>query len=108
MADGIPVYIRAEKSQNYKITAKQLEDACTDKTKALVLNTPNNPSGMIYTREELEAIAQVAVEKDFYVVADEMYEHLIYDGETHVSIASLNEEIYRRTITCTDCRKAIL
>jgi aspartate aminotransferase len=106
LADGIPVYIRAEKSQNYKITAKQLEDACTDKTKALVLNTPNNPSGMIYTREELEAIAQVAVEKDFYVVADEMYEHLIYDGETHVSIASLNEEIYRRTITCSGLSKS--
>lgn len=106
LADGVPVYIRAEKSQNYKISAKQLEAACTDKTKALVLNSPNNPSGMVYTREELEAIAKVAVEKDFYVVADEMYEHLIYGEEAHVSIASLNDEIYKRTITCSGVSKS--
>lgn len=106
LADGVPVYIRAEKAQNYKITAKQLEDACTDKTKALIINSPNNPSGMVYTREELEAIAKVAVEKDFYVVADEMYEHLIYGDEAHVSIASLNDEIYRRTITCSGVSKS--
>lgn len=106
LADGVPVYIRAEKSQSYKITAKQLENAYTDKTKALILNSPNNPSGMVYTREELEAIARVAVEKDFYVVADEMYEHLIYGGEAHISIASLNEEIYKRTITCSGVSKS--
>ncbi|TAH72839.1 MAG: pyridoxal phosphate-dependent aminotransferase [Anaerolineaceae bacterium] len=106
LADGIPVYVRAERSQDYKISAKQLEDACTDKTKALILNSPNNPSGMVYTKEELEAIAKVAVEKDFYVVADEMYEHLIYGGEAHISIASLNEEIYKRTITCSGVSKS--
>jgi aspartate aminotransferase len=106
LADGVPVYIRAEKSQNYKITAKQLEDACTEKTKALIINSPNNPSGMIYTKDELEAIAKVAVEKDFYVVADEMYEHLIYGNEAHISIASLNEEIYKRTITCSGVSKS--
>ncbi len=106
LADGVPVYIRAEKAQIYKISAKQLEAACTDKTKALVLNSPNNPSGMVYTREELEAIAKVAVEKDFYVVADEMYEHLIYGEEAHVSIASLNDEIYKRTITCSGVSKS--
>lgn len=106
LADGVPVYIRADKSQSYKITAKQLEDACTDKTKALVLNSPSNPSGMIYTKEELESIAKVAVEKDFYVVADEMYEHLIYGDETHVSIASLNDEIFKRTITCSGVSKS--
>lgn len=106
LADGVPVYVRADKSQNYKITAKQLEDACTDKTKALILNSPNNPSGMVYSKEELEAIAEVAVKKDFYVVADEMYEHLIYGEEKHVSIASLNEEIYKRTITCSGVSKS--
>ena len=106
LADGVPVYVRAEKAQNYKISAKQLEDACTGKTKALILNSPNNPSGMVYTKEELEAIARVAVEKDFYVVADEMYEHLIYGGEGHVSIASLNDEIYKRTITCSGVSKS--
>lgn len=106
LADGIPVYVRADRSQDYKISAKQLEEACTGKTKALILNSPNNPSGMVYTKEELEAIAKVAIEKDFYVVADEMYEHLIYGGEAHISIASLNEEIYKRTITCSGVSKS--
>jgi aspartate aminotransferase len=106
LADGIPVYVRADKSQSYKISAKQLEQACTDKTKALILNSPNNPTGMVYTREELEAIAEVAVRKDIYVVADEMYEHLIYGDETHISIASLNKDIYKRTITCSGVSKS--
>lgn len=106
LADGVPVYVRADKSQNYKITAKQLEEACTNKTKALILNSPNNPSGMVYTKEELEAIAKVAVIKDIYVVADEMYEHLIYGDEKHISIASLNEDIYKRTITCSGVSKS--
>ncbi len=105
LADGVPVFVRAEKEQNYKVTAAQIEAACTEKTKALILNSPSNPSGMIYTREELEAIAEVAVRKDFYVVSDEMYEHLIYEGEA-ISIASLNEEIYKRTITCSGVAKS--
>ena len=105
LADGIPVFIQGEKSNGYKVTAAQIEAACTDKTKALILNSPSNPSGMIYTREELEAIAAVAVRKDFYVVSDEMYENLIYKGEA-VSIASLNDEIYQRTITCSGVAKS--
>ena len=105
MADGVPVFVRADKSQNYNITAKQLDEACTDKTKALILNSPNNPSGMVYSKEELEAIAEVAVKKDFYVVSDEMYEHLVYGDEKHISIGSLNHEIYKRTITCSGVSK---
>lgn len=106
LADGIPVCVDTGKEQNYKITAKQIEEACTEKTKALVLNTPNNPTGMLYTREELEAIAEVAVRKDFYVVADEMYENLTYGSQEHISIASFNEEIYKRTITCSGVAKS--
>lgn len=105
LADGVPVFVKGEKANNYKVTAAQIEAACTDKTKALILNSPSNPSGMIYTREELEAIAEVAVRKDFYVVSDEMYEHLIYEGEA-ISIASLNDEIYKRTITCSGVAKS--
>ena len=105
LSDGIPVYITGSKEQGYKVTAQQIREAVTDKTKALVLNTPSNPTGMIYTRKELEEIAAVAVECDFYVVSDEMYEHLTY-GEEHVSIASLNEEIYKRTITCSGMSKS--
>ncbi len=105
LADGVPVVIKGEKQNGYKVTAAQIEAVCTDKTKALILNSPSNPSGMIYTREELEAIAEVAVRKDFYVVSDEMYEHLIYEGEA-ISIASFNEEIYNRTITCSGVAKS--
>ena len=105
LADGVPVFVRGEKSNQYKVTAAQIEAACTEKTKALILNSPSNPSGMIYTREELEAIAEVAVRKDFYVVSDEMYEHLIYEGEA-ISIASFNDEIYKRTITCSGVAKS--
>lgn len=106
LAGGTPVFIRTTKEQNYKITAKQVEEACTGKTKALILNSPNNPSGMIYTRKELEEIALAAVKKDIYVISDEMYENLVYSGEGHVSIASLNEEIYKRTITCCGVSKS--
>lgn len=106
LSDGVPVIVRCGKEQNYKITAEQLAAACTEKTKAFVLNTPNNPTGMIYSKEELEAIAKVIVEKDIYCVADEMYENLIYEGNTAISIASLNEEIYKRTITCSGVAKS--
>ena len=106
LSDGVPVVITGTKENGYKVTAKQVEDAITDKTKALVLNTPSNPTGMIYTEEELRAIADVVVKKDIYVVADEMYEYLIYGNEKHVSIASFNEEIYKRTITCSGLSKS--
>nr|WP_167956798.1 pyridoxal phosphate-dependent aminotransferase [Anaerosporobacter faecicola] len=106
LAGGVPVLVRCDKSQNYKLTAEQLEEAITDKTKAVILNTPNNPTGMVYSREELKAIADVVIKKDIYVVADEMYENLIYGESEHVSIGSLGEEIYKRTITCSGVAKS--
>ena len=106
LCDSVPVVIYGTKETGYKVTAKQIEDAVTDRTKALILNTPSNPTGMVYTEEELRAIADVAVRNDFYVVADEMYEYLIYGEKKHVSIASLGEEIYRRTITCSGLSKS--
>ncbi len=106
LADGVPVTVRCPKEQNYKITGSQLRYAINDRTKALVLNTPNNPTGMIYTRKELEEIAAIAVEKDIYVIADEMYENLIYEDQEFVSIASLNDEIFKRTITCSGVSKS--
>lgn len=106
LSDGVPVFIRGEKENNYKVTAQQIAYACTPNTKAFVLNSPNNPSGMIYTKEELEEIAKVAVEKDFYVISDEMYEYLVYGDNEVVSIASLNDEIYKRTITCSGVAKS--
>lgn len=106
MADGVPVIVYGAKENGYKVTAAQIKAACTDKTKAVIINSPSNPTGAIYTREELQAIADVIVEKDIYAVADEMYEQLIYGDEEHVSIASLGEEIYKRTITCSGFSKS--
>jgi len=106
LSDGVPVFIYGTKENGYKVTAKQLEEAITDKTKAFVLNTPSNPTGMIYTKKELEAIADVIVKHDIYCVSDEMYEYLIYGDDKHVSIASLNDEIYKRTITCSGLSKS--
>lgn len=106
LSDGVPVYVRGEKENGYKVTAEQLQAATTDKTKALVLNTPSNPTGMIYSEEELKAIADYVVKNDIYVVADEMYENLVYNGKKHVSIASFGEEIYKRTITVSGLAKS--
>lgn len=106
LSDGVPVIVYADKESRYKLTADALKKAITDKTKAVVLNSPNNPTGMVYTKDELEALAKVIVEADIFCVADEMYENLIYDGEKHISIASLNEDIYKHTITCSGLSKA--
>jgi len=106
LSDGVPVIVYGTRENEYKVTAEQIEKAVTPKTKALVLNTPNNPTGMIYTRQELQKIADIAIRHDFYVVSDEMYEYLIYGEEKHVSIASLGEEIYKRTLTCSGLSKS--
>jgi len=106
LAGGIPVIVRCSKANNYKITLDDLKGTWTEKTKALILNSPNNPTGMIYDRDDLQVIADFAVEHDFYVVSDEMYENLCYGKEEPVSIASLNDEIYKRTITVNGLAKS--
>lgn len=95
--DGVPVILETLEENNFKFTAAQLKEAITPKTKALILNSPSNPTGMVYTREELKAIADIVVEKQIFVISDEIYEHLIYEGE-RVSIASFGEEIKDLTI----------
>ena len=97
LADGIPVYINTTEETGFKFTIEQLEAAITPKTRALVLNTPSNPTGMIYSREELEKIAEIAVKNNIYVIFDEIYEKLVYEGE-HVNIATFGEEIKELTI----------
>ena len=106
LAGGVPVIVKTSKEQEYKLTAEALCKAVTNKTKVLILNTPNNPTGMVYTDNELRDIADIVIYKDFYVVADEMYETLTYDGHKHISIASLGKEIYDRTITCNGLAKS--
>ncbi|MDY3909814.1 MAG: pyridoxal phosphate-dependent aminotransferase [Eubacterium sp.] len=106
LAGGVPVIVKTTEEENFKITPEKLAAACNEKTKAFILNSPNNPTGMIYTREELEALARVIIDKDIYVVADEMYEYLIYGEDEHVSIGSLGKEIYDHTITCSGLSKS--
>lgn len=106
LADGIPVFVRAEKEQMYKVTASQIEKAITLQTKALIINSPCNPTGMVYSKDELQEIAEVVLHHELYIVSDEMYENLIYNKEKHVSIASLGKEIYNRTITCSGLSKS--
>ncbi len=106
LADGVPVIIETKEEDKFKITAKELEAAITDKTKAMILNSPSNPTGMLYSEDEIRQIAQVAVKHDIYVVADEIYEKLIYDGKKHVSIASFGEEIKKRTIIINGVSKS--
>lgn len=104
LADGVPVIISAKEEANFKITPEQIKAAITDKTKAIVINSPSNPTGMIYTKEELSKIAEIAVEHNIYVISDEIYEHLIYEGK-HVSIASLGDEIKNLTIVINGVSK---
>ncbi len=106
MNRGVPVIVQATEAQDFKITPQQLENAITDKTKALVLNNPSNPTGMIYTREELQALADICVKHDLYIIADEIYYRLCYDGKEFVSAASLGDEIYKHCILINGVSKS--
>lgn len=97
LADAVPVIIEGAEENNFKFTAEQLESAITSKTRALVLNTPSNPTGIVYTKDELEKIAEIAVKNNIYIIFDEIYEKLVYEGE-HTNIATLGDEIRDLTI----------
>lgn len=105
MADGIPVYIECSEENQFKLKKEDLLPVITSKTKAIILNSPSNPTGALYSKEELEEIAEVAVKNNLIVVSDEIYEKLVYDGQTHISIASLNDEIKERTIVINGMSK---
>lgn len=106
LADGKPVFVEGDEKSNYKFTKENLEKAVTAKTKAIVLNTPNNPTGTIYNKEELEVIADFAKKYNNIIISDEMYEKLIYDNENHISIASLSKDAYERTIVINGLSKS--
>ncbi|EES48646.1 pyridoxal phosphate-dependent aminotransferase [Clostridium botulinum] len=105
LADGVPVFVETVKENNYKYTIEDLEKYVTNKTKAILLNSPNNPTGTIYHEEELKEIASFAKKHDIFIVSDEIYEKLIYDNEEHISIASLSEDAYKRTIVINGVSK---
>ncbi|MEG4047699.1 pyridoxal phosphate-dependent aminotransferase [Microcoleus sp. Pol17_C1] len=106
LASGKPVIVRTDASTGYKITPEQLSRAITPKTKLFVLNSPSNPTGMVYTTAEIKALAEVIVDRDILVVADEIYEKIIYDDAQHVSIGSLGQEIFDRTLISSGFAKA--
>lgn len=106
MAEAVPVYANTASSNNFKLTEKELASKITNKTKALVLNSPSNPTGCVYSLDELKFIAKLAVKHKFFVISDEIYEKLIYDGKKHISIASLGKEIYDLTVTVNGVSKS--
>lgn len=106
LADGISVIVKTKPEDNYKYTLESLNKSISKRTKAIIINSPNNPTGTIYSKVELEVIAKFAKEKDLIIISDEIYEKLIYDEEEHVSIASLSEDSYNRTIVINGLSKA--
>ncbi len=104
--DAEPVIIKTEEENSFKITPELLKASISNKTKALILNSPSNPTGCAYDMKSLEAIAETAIKNDFYIISDEIYEKLIYDGFRHISIASLGDEIKQKTITVNGLSKS--
>ena len=101
-----PVIVPTSERNAWKMRPEDFENAMTPRTKMLIMNSPGNPTGSVYTREELDAIVSVAAEEDIYVLSDEIYEKLVYDDATHVSIASLSKEAYDLTITVNGFSKS--
>ncbi|WP_132996155.1 pyridoxal phosphate-dependent aminotransferase [Sporanaerobacter acetigenes] len=106
LAGGKPVFIKTKEENDFKYTLEDLNNALSNKTKAIILNSPNNPTGTFYNKNELEKIADWAVKNNIFVISDEIYEKLVYDEENHVSIASLNDEIKNLTILINGMSKA--
>lgn len=106
LAGGVPVYIEGLEEQQFKITADQLEQVITERTKALIINSPSNPTGMIYSREELQAIGEVCLKYNVLIVSDEIYEKLVYDGVKHTSIAEISPDLKEATIIVNGVSKS--
>ncbi|WP_066400711.1 pyridoxal phosphate-dependent aminotransferase [Neobacillus mesonae] len=106
LAGGVPVYIEGKEENQFKITPEQLAQAVTNKTKAVIINSPSNPTGVLYTEEELRELGKVCLEKDILIVSDEIYEKLVYGGAKHVSIAQLSPELKAQTIIINGVSKS--
>lgn len=104
IAGAIPVLVPTDKE--FHLIPEEIERAITDKTKAIIINTPNNPTGAVYSEQSLKKLAELAIKNDFYVIADEVYEKLVYNDVKHVSIASLSKQMYEKTIVINGLSKA--
>ena len=106
LADGVPVYIETREKNSFKLTVDLLNEYVTDKTKLLVLNAPSNPSGLLYTKEELLAIGNWALEHNVFIISDEIYYELVYDAPS-ISMASLSQEIFNNTLVINGLSKSV-
>ncbi|MFD3156584.1 pyridoxal phosphate-dependent aminotransferase [Haloimpatiens sp. FM7330] len=106
LADGVPVFVETDENNEFKYNLESLNKVVSDKTKAIIINSPNNPTGTVYSEEELRMIAEFAKEHDLVIVSDEIYEKLLYGNEKHVSIATLSEDAYSRTIVINGVSKS--
>lgn len=106
VAGAKPVILKTTQENNFKITPRQLQEAITSKTKLLILNSPSNPTGMVYTKDELLSISNILIEKGIFCISDEIYEKIIYEGQEHISIASLGPEIKKLTIVVNGVSKS--
>jgi len=106
-SDGVPVFIETDDSTSFKVTAQQVKDAITPKTKILLLNTPSNPTGAVYSRSELEEIGEVLKGTDILVFSDEMYEKIMYDGEKFTAAAEVSHDMFMRTVTINGLSKSV-
>lgn len=106
LAGGVPVYVEGTSEQQYKISPQQIQEAITDKTRAIILNSPSNPTGMLYTESELKEIAAVCRDANIWIISDEIYEKLIYGDAKHVSIAQTSEDAKERTIVINGVSKS--
>lgn len=104
--DGISVYVETDEENNFKMTEENIRAKITSNSKAIIINSPNNPTGAVYSKEELEKIALIAKEYNLVIISDEIYEILIYDKVEHISIASLSEDAYMRTIVINGFSKS--
>jgi len=106
LAGGVPVYIEGQEQNHFKITPQQLRQAISDKTKAVIINSPSNPTGVLYSAEELVELGNICLEEDILIVSDEIYEKLVYFGAKHVSIAQLSDELKEQTILINGVSKS--
>lgn len=106
LAEGNPVLVHASEANEFKLTPEELENAITKKTKAVIINSPSNPTGMMYSKEELEEIGQICLKHDILIISDEIYEKLIYTAEPHVSIASISKELKEQTVVINGVSKS--
>ena len=106
MAGGVPILVVAGEDQGFKATGDQIKAAITEKTKCVIINNPSNPTGALYSKQELQEIADICVENDLYIISDEIYYQLIYDNAEFVSIASLGKDVYDHTIIINGVSKS--